>query len=148
MLVVRIGPGSSKVCVALADVCGRPVYAWGCAGCGEGIKAYIEVQRVGCPTPAPTPTRQWCGCGYEESDSTETPSSSTVIRYDAFDIDSEGRTCFYLDGKLLTAARGRYDAKLYACGEFVGTFQFHLDSRARLTEIHHQEPREPLRCGA
>lgn len=119
-LIVPLTPTTAKTCLRI-----RP------PGCGTlplrctGWR--VRVQRVQCTQVVPNRVydcQPSCWAMGEPPTTTPRDAPSPVIEYRVFDIDAEGRVCFYWDDKLLAATPGRYGATLLdAAGTKLGYFE-------------------------
>jgi len=105
-MIVKVTGETVKTCLRVRER--------GCATPPKNcLKWRVRVQRVGCPPP---PAQQYncqdsCSALGPAMLST-LPQVSPTIEYPAFDIDDEGRVCFYWDDKLLESLPGRYRAEI------------------------------------
>lgn len=133
-LIIRVDPRRTvQTCIRLADLCGQQVIPIDYDPCGRPtLDAYVIVNRAGCKPVAP-PKRIWCGCSYREEPVPDPEPSG--VRYAAWEMDDEGRVCFYWDNLLLDSPPGRYDAVIHVKDKPVAQFQIDLRHRIHITEV-------------
>lgn len=87
---------------------------------------YIIVRRLGLGALCPRPGVWDEGCGrYSTARQKEwVRIPNRRIKYQAFEVDRNGRLCFLWDDKLLAGEPGRWEGALYHCDDFLGTVQF------------------------
>ena len=135
-LIIRVDPARTvKTCLRLANLCGEQVIPIVTDACGRpALDTYVVVSRSGCK-PVPQPRRVWCGCNYLELPEPEPEPSG--YQYDGWELDPDGRVCFYWDHLLLESEPGRYDVDLFRGdpGVRVASFQIDLRRGLRIAEV-------------
>lgn len=145
MMIIRVDPKrTAKTCVKLVDLCGAQVIPMTDDGCGDlKLDAHCDVYRAGCHETRPR-QRVWCQCRYVEQDEPE--ETRQGVRYPAFELDQDGRLCFYWDQLLLGQQAGRYDVEIYIKADKVSAFQIDLRSAIRVEEIVNVAARDCANC--
>lgn len=127
MLIARINRTTAKVCVNVHSMCEANELLWD----GKTMKAVLHITRAGCgPRIIQRTVTENC-CTRTE---VEVLPTKTWI-YPTFDIDANGRTCFYFDKKFLTADAGRYDADITVQGQSIAKFQLDLTRQVAVDSI-------------
>lgn len=134
---------TAQTCVLLVDLCNRQVIPMCDDDCGKlKLDAYVIVTRVGCCEPEPEPKRVWCGCRYIEPEEPE-PMQPAGVQYPAFELDENGRVCFYWDELLFEQPDGRYDVAVFISNEQVTSFQIDLKHNVRIQDVINRAARTP-----
>lgn len=143
-LIIRVDPArTAQTCIKLESLCGERVIPMTSDHCGRPqLDAYALVQRAGC-REKPKPKRIWCGCSY-----TEIPGDPVFdgVRYPAWELDDQGRVCFYWDHLLLDEKPGRYDVAIHIADAQAAAFQIDLKSGVRITEVVNRQARACSTC--
>jgi len=144
-LIIRVDrTQTAQTCVKLETLCGRQLIPIVRDECGRArLDAYIIVRRAGCRDIKPA-VKVWCGCRYIEVEPEK--DMSPAIKYKGWELDEEGRVCFYWDDLMLEQKNGRYDVELFVCDEQSAHFQIDLRSKVRVTEVVNRQARACANC--
>ena len=143
-LIIRVDPARTvQTCILLTNLCGEQVIPIVDDGCGrQRLDAYALVSRAGC-RDTPPPKKIWCGCSYIEQPVEPEPAG---VRYRAWELDDQGRVCFYWDDLLLDQKPGRYDVAVHIADKPAASFQVDLRSAIRITEVVNRQARACANC--
>jgi hypothetical protein len=106
--IVPVCTNTIKTCIGLRGVCracadppdARDVHDW-----------FVRIRRAGC-YEEPQPRMIWDGCCYIRCEEPP-PCPVKTLEYKVFDIDANGRMCFYWDRLLYSQPPGRYEAVVH-----------------------------------